>query len=67
LNFICSVNCILGILSFWTNIHLMSVCHVCSFVIGYSLRMIFSLFFFFFYPFFIRYFIYLPFKCYPLS
>jgi hypothetical protein len=32
---ICFANCILGILSFWTNIHLLvSAYHVCSFVIG---------------------------------
>jgi hypothetical protein len=35
LSFMWSVNCILGILSFWANIHLsVSVYHVCSFVIG---------------------------------
>ena len=35
LSFIWSVNCILGILNFWANIHLsVSVYHVCSFVIG---------------------------------
>ena len=35
LSFMCSVNCILGIPSFWTNIHLsVSAYHVCYFVIG---------------------------------
>ena len=35
LSFIWSVNCILGIPSFWDNIHLsLSTYHVCSFVIG---------------------------------
>jgi len=35
LSFMWSVHCILGILSFWANIHLsMSAYHVCSFVIG---------------------------------
>jgi hypothetical protein len=35
LSFMLSVNCILGILSFWVNIHLsMSVYHTCSFVTG---------------------------------
>jgi hypothetical protein len=35
LSFMCFANCILGILSFWANIHLsMSAYHVCSFVIG---------------------------------
>ena len=35
LSFMWSVNCILGILSFWANIHLsVSVYHVCSFVTG---------------------------------
>jgi hypothetical protein len=35
LSFMCFANCILGILSFWANIHLsVSVYHVCSFVIG---------------------------------
>jgi hypothetical protein len=35
LSFIWSVNCVLGIPSFWANIHLsVSVYHVCSFVIG---------------------------------
>jgi hypothetical protein len=35
LSFKWSVNCILGILSFWTNIHLsVSAYHVCSFVTG---------------------------------
>jgi hypothetical protein len=35
LSFMCFVNCILGILSFWANIHLsVSAYHVCSFVIG---------------------------------
>jgi hypothetical protein len=35
LNFMCFANCILGILSFWANIHLsVSPYHVCSFVIG---------------------------------
>jgi hypothetical protein len=34
LSFMCFANCILGILSFWANIHLsVSVYHVCSFVI----------------------------------
>jgi hypothetical protein len=33
--FFCFANCILGILSFWANIHLsVSAYHVCSFVIG---------------------------------
>ena len=33
--FLCFANCILGILSFWANIHLsVSAYHVCSFVIG---------------------------------
>ena len=33
--FLCFANCILGILSFWANIHLsVSVYHVCSFEIG---------------------------------
>jgi hypothetical protein len=37
LSFMCFANCILGILNFWTNIHLsMSVYHACSFVIGLS-------------------------------
>jgi hypothetical protein len=35
LSFIYFANCILGILSFWVNIHLsVSVYHVCSFVVG---------------------------------
>jgi len=35
LSFIWSVNCILGILSYWTNIHLsVTVYHLCSFVAG---------------------------------
>jgi hypothetical protein len=34
LSFMWSTNCILGILNFWANIHLVSVYHVCSFVIG---------------------------------
>jgi hypothetical protein len=35
LSFMWSVNCILGIPSFWANIHLsVSTDHVCSFVIG---------------------------------
>jgi hypothetical protein len=35
LNFMCFANCILGILSFWANIHFsLSAYHVCSFVIG---------------------------------
>jgi hypothetical protein len=35
LSFRCFANCILGILSFWANIHLLvSAYHVCSFVIG---------------------------------
>ena len=35
LSFMCFANCILGILSFWANIHLsVSAYHVCSFVIG---------------------------------
>jgi hypothetical protein len=35
LDFICFANCILGILRFWANIHLLvSAYHVCSFVIG---------------------------------
>jgi hypothetical protein len=35
LSFMCFANCILGILSFWVNIHLsVSAYHVCSFVIG---------------------------------
>jgi hypothetical protein len=35
LSFKCFVDCILGVLSFWTNIHLsMSAYHVCSFLIG---------------------------------
>jgi hypothetical protein len=35
LSFMRSVNCILGTLSFWDNIHLLvSAYHVCSFVIG---------------------------------
>ena len=35
LSFMLSVNCIMGILSFWANIHLSwSTYHVCSFVIG---------------------------------
>jgi hypothetical protein len=35
LSFMCFTNCILGILSFWTNIHLtVSAYHVSSFVIG---------------------------------
>ena len=35
LNFICLANCILGIVSFWANIHLsVSTYHVSSFVIG---------------------------------
>ena len=35
LSFMWSVKCILGILSFWANIHLpVSAYHVCSFVIG---------------------------------
>jgi hypothetical protein len=35
LSFMCFANCILGILSFWTNIHLsVSAYHVSSFVIG---------------------------------
>jgi hypothetical protein len=34
-SFLTFANCILGILSFWTNIHLsVSTYHVCSFVIG---------------------------------
>jgi hypothetical protein len=34
LSFMCFTNCILGILSFWDNIHLsVSAYHVCSFVI----------------------------------
>jgi hypothetical protein len=36
LSFMYFANCILDILSFWTNIHLsVSAYHVCSFVIGY--------------------------------
>jgi hypothetical protein len=32
--FLCFANCVLGILSFWANIHLsVSTYHVCSFVI----------------------------------
>jgi hypothetical protein len=44
LSFMCFANCILGILSFWTNIHLsVSAYHVCSFVDWVtSLRMISS-------------------------
>jgi hypothetical protein len=35
LSFMCFANCILDILSFWTNIRLsVSAYHVCSFVIG---------------------------------
>jgi hypothetical protein len=35
LSFMCFANCILGILSFWTNIHLsVSAYHVCSSVTG---------------------------------
>jgi hypothetical protein len=35
LSFLWSVNCILGILSFWDNMHLsVSWYHVCSFVTG---------------------------------
>jgi hypothetical protein len=35
LSFMCFANCILGILSFWANIHLsVSTYHVCSFVVG---------------------------------
>jgi hypothetical protein len=35
LSFMWSVNCILGVMSFWANIHLpVSVYHLCSFVIG---------------------------------
>jgi hypothetical protein len=35
LSFMCFANCILGILSFWANIHLsVSAHHVCSFVTG---------------------------------
>jgi hypothetical protein len=35
LSFMCFANCILGILSFWANIHLsVSAYHVCSFVVG---------------------------------
>jgi hypothetical protein len=35
LSFMCFANCILGIPSFWANIHLsVSAYHVCSFVIG---------------------------------
>jgi hypothetical protein len=35
LSFMCFANCILGILSFWANIHLsVSAYHVSSFVIG---------------------------------
>ena len=35
LSFMCFANCILGILSFWANVHLsVSAYHVCSFVIG---------------------------------
>jgi hypothetical protein len=35
LSFMCFANCILGILSFWANIHLsVSIYHVSSFVIG---------------------------------
>jgi hypothetical protein len=35
LSFMCFANYILGILSFWANIHLsVSAYHVCSFVIG---------------------------------
>jgi hypothetical protein len=35
LSFIWSMNCILGILNFWTHFHLLvSPYHVCSFVIG---------------------------------
>jgi hypothetical protein len=35
LSFMCFENCILGIPSFWANIHLpVSAYHVCSFVIG---------------------------------
>ena len=35
LSFMCFANCILGILSFWANIHLsVSAYHVCYFVIG---------------------------------
>jgi hypothetical protein len=35
LSLMCFINCILGIPSFWANIHLsVSVYHVCSFVIG---------------------------------
>jgi hypothetical protein len=37
LSLMCFANCVLGILSFWTNIHLsVSAYHVCSFVIGFS-------------------------------
>ena len=36
LSFMCFATCILGILSFWANIHLsVSTYHVSSFVIGY--------------------------------
>jgi hypothetical protein len=39
LSFMCFANCILGVPSFWANIHLsVSAYHVCSFVIGTSLR-----------------------------
>jgi hypothetical protein len=35
LSFMCFANCILGIISFWANIHLsVSAYHLCSFVIG---------------------------------
>jgi hypothetical protein len=35
LSFMCFANCVLGILSFWANIHLsVSAYHMCSFVIG---------------------------------
>ena len=38
LSFMCFENCILGILSFWADIHLsVSAYHVCSFVIGTTL------------------------------
>jgi hypothetical protein len=36
-SFMCFLNCILGIPSFWSNIHLpVSAYNVCSFVIGLS-------------------------------
>jgi hypothetical protein len=70
LSFQCSVNCNLGIRSFWANIHLSaSAFHVCSFVTRLPHSGCYFLFFFsiLFYFILIRYFLHLHFQCYPKS